>query len=305
MPAHLQCCAVNRLPNFYTLRLLCPLLIVLIAALLFRSQSHAGHINTCSQQTCNALEMKDALLNETLALLQNDPRIDHKINQHLIQPLIHSPTAQLEGPDPESRAIAVNFQSAFESTLLEALRNNRVQKAIIIMHTHMPTTPLCSPRENVLTESINASMENKPVLNKTIKDRTKTLREFAQLPNVDLYIAYAKDGLIQRTPPERANYLEAINDPKNTALHDVRLSCSEIPDDVVGASYVLTTNQGDSLYFGLSGKQAVDGGEGATSWAFWFGSLGTPAIQSRYQKIMSYLQGCGLELNDVGLTLKK
>lgn len=47
-----------------------------------------------------------------------------------------------------------------------------------------------------------------------------------------------------------------------------------MPDEIVGASYILSTQRGNTLYFGNNGTQTIDG-TGDNRWNYWLGSLKT------------------------------
>ena len=70
-----------------------------------------------------------------------------------------------------------------------------------------------------------------------------------------------------------------------------------MPDNISGASYILTTHRGNTLYFGINGSQAINA-SGRTLWRFWLGSPGEESVHKRHQQIMSYLQGCGMKPGD-------
>ena len=218
-----------------------------------------------------------------------------------ITPLRRSPEVQIAGNDEVTRPVAVSFQKAFEQSLTNMIDESQLKHAAAIIHTRKPTTPLCNPAGKALRQTMSAAMENDPGRIKTIEDRTVTLRRMAQNgPPMDLYVAYIKGGLDKRSTQEQAIYRKEINNPDNPSLHDEEMACTEMPDEIVGASYVLTTKLGNTLYFANNGTQAVDA-EGSTLWRYWFGSLKDAPVDQRYKEVFKYLKECGLDIPDIPL----
>ena len=247
-------------------------------------------------QDVNKLKM--AMLNDIASIISSDSELNANvktsIDRQAISPLRKTSEIQISGADTVSRPVAVSFQKAFEQNLVHMINESKITQVTAIIHTRQPTTPLCNPPGKVLAKTLPPSMKSDTARRKTIEDRTITLRRMAKQPEIDLYVAYTHNGLNKRSLEEQAIYRSEVSNPENTSLHDSELACNEMPDDIVGASYVMTTPQGHTLYFGNNGVQAVDG-TGNTAWRYWLGGLDDTSVNKRYREVMEYLHKCGLD----------
>ena len=249
--------------------------------------------------TLDVNELKMTMLTDISSTIFSDGELNGDVKTDIarlaITPLRKSPEIQIAGTDQVTRPVAVSFQKAFEQSLVNMVDESQITQAAAIIHTRKPTTPLCNPPGKSLAASLHPTMQGDVVRRKTIEDRTITLRRMAKTQPMDLYVAYVQDGLNKRSPEEQAVYKGEVNNPDNVSLHDAEMACTEMPDEIVGASYVLTTKRGNSLYFGNNGKQAVDG-TGNTLWRYWFGGLKSAPVDKRYQEVLDYLRECGLDI---------
>ncbi|WP_153301800.1 hypothetical protein [Endozoicomonas arenosclerae] len=250
-------------------------------------------------------ELKMTMLADISSTVVSDGELASNIKTDIarlaITPLRRSSEVQIAGNDEITRPVAVSFQKAFEQSLMNMMDEAQLSQAAAIIHTRKPTTPMCNPAGKALRQTMSASMQGDPQRTKTIEDRTVTLRRMAQNgPPMDLYVAYVKGGLDKRSPEEQLIYKKEVSDPANTSLHDEEMACTEMPDEIVGASYVLTTKLGHTLYFANNGVQAADA-QGSTLWRYWFGSLKDAPVDKRYQEVFKYLKECGLDIPDIPL----
>ena len=244
-------------------------------------------------------ELKMTMLADIASTLFSDTALDTEVRSDIaklaITPLRKKSEIQLTGDDRITRPIAVSLQKAFEQSVLNMVNEDMVSEVAAIIHTRKPTTPLCNPTGKALSETMHPDMKCDHQRCKTIQDRTITLRQMASYgPPVDLYVAYLKDGLEKRSPKEQSIYREEINNKNNRSLHDTPMTCASMPDQMVGASYIMKTRRGNTLYFGNNGTQAIDG-QGETVWSYWFGSLRDAPVRDRYNEVIKYLQGCGMD----------
>ncbi|MCW7551225.1 hypothetical protein NX722_00840 [Endozoicomonas gorgoniicola] len=244
-------------------------------------------------------ELKMAMLNDIASIISSDSELNANvktsIDRQAISPLRKTSEIQISGADTVSRPVAVSFQKAFEQSLVNMINESKITQVTAIIHTRQPTTPLCNSPGKVLAKTLPPSMMSDTARRKTIEDRTITLRRMAKQPEIDLYVAYIHNGLNKRSLEEQAIYRSEVSNPENTSLHDSEMACDEMPGDIVGASYVITTRQGHRLYFGNNGVQAIDG-TGNTLWRYWFGGLDNATVNTRYKEVMDYLRKCGLNL---------
>lgn len=245
-------------------------------------------------------ELKMNMLTDIASTVFSDSELDNNVKADIakmaIAPLRKSSEIQIAGDDSITRPIAVSFQKAFEQSVLTMVDEEQITEVTAIIHTKKPTTPLCNPRGEALPQTMHPDMHCDPKRCKTIQDRTVTLREMASRGKpLDLYVAYLEGGLEKRSPAEQKIYQQEISNPKNVSLHDSPLTCSEMPGEIVGASYILKTSRGNTLYFGNNGIQAIDG-KGNTDWHYWFGNLKDAPVNKRYKQVVEYLQGCGMTI---------
>ncbi|USE35622.1 hypothetical protein [Endozoicomonas sp. SCSIO W0465] len=215
-------------------------------------------------------------------------------------------TLKLSGDDKKVRPIGVGIQTIFEQSLYELLENKTISKAVAIIHTKTPATPLVTPEKTAPHEAMSAQMQGDSTREKTISDRTITVRNLAKSDpeRMTLYIAYPEEGLHVRTPEQLETYRAELAKPENKSLKDLPLSLTIMPNNLVGASYILTgadaskESESQPLYFGLNAVQAVHAGETKMDWTFWLGALDNAEVEPHYQEVKSYLEkGSPTDLN--------
>ncbi|AMO57628.1 hypothetical protein GZ77_14185 [Endozoicomonas montiporae] len=279
--------------------LLISLLLVFTAIITGCGSTQAEQEESHEFLTLDVNELKMTMLADISTIIFSDDELSNDVKTDItrlaITPLRKSSEIKIAGTDQETRPIAVSFQKAFEQSLVNMVDESHITQATAIIHTRKPTTPLCNPAGKSLTATLPLTMQDDAMRRKTIEDRTITLRRMARSAPIDLYVAYVHDGLNQRSPAEQAIYRGEVSNPENISLHDLEMACTEMPDDIVGASYVLTTKRGNSLYFGNNGKQAADG-NGNTLWRYWFGGLQSAPVDKRYHQVLDYLRECGLDI---------
>ncbi|WP_257294573.1 hypothetical protein [Endozoicomonas sp. YOMI1] len=204
-------------------------------------------------------------------------------------------TFELSGGDTKLRPIGVGMQTIVELSLNELIGNRTISNAVAVIHTKTPATPLVTPEKTAPPEAMSKQMQGDSAREKTISDRTVTVRNLAKSDpeRMTLYIAYPEGGLKARTPEQQKTYQEELDKPENKCLKDLPLSHNEMSDHLVGASYIMTgadaNKDSQPLYFGLRAVQARDAGETKT-WTFWLGEINNSEIQPHYQEVKSYLE---------------
>ena len=203
-------------------------------------------------------------------------------------------TFDLSGDDKTVRPVGVGIQTIFEQALYELLESRTISKAVAIIHTKTPATPLVNPENTASRGTMSEQMHGDSAREKTITDRTVTVRNLARSEpeKMTLYIAYPESGMDKREPGQRETYQAELAKPENKSLKDLPLSQKEMADNLVGASYIMTGADDDSqpLYFGLRAVQALHAGEKTMDWTFWLGELNDAKIQPHYQEVKTYLE---------------
>ncbi len=281
-----------------------PVILITLIALLYSitgCQPTVSPVQDPSLENLDVSELKMTMLADIATTIFSDGELDNDVKTDIakkaISPLRKSSEVLIAGSDEKTRPVAVSFQKAFEQSLLNMVNEEQVNQVAAIIHTRKPTTPLCNPPGVALSQTLSPDMQCDSKRCKTIEDRTITLRNIARHgPPMDLYIAYLPDGLEKRSQQEQDIYKRVVSDEENQSLHDEMLSCTDMPDEIVGASYLLKTRRGNTLYFANNGTQAIDG-KGDTHWRYWFGNLKDSAVRLRYKKVFQYLKDCGMDIN--------
>lgn len=196
----------------------------------------------------------------------------------------------LESGDDDLRNKYVYAQGCFEHALacLQALGD--IQQLVAVIHTPTLATPLCVRPEGPVEAVLDASIRKDRNKLLTVRARTKTLREYLSRGG-NFYMAYPKGGEEQRNANQRAVYQEELATYSN--LIDTQLTCPSMDPEIVGATYLFRTAQGEVFAFSIKSRQAIDIQQKA-EWGIWFGNLKDPVIAERVNGIMDYLiaNGC-------------
>ena len=204
--------------------------------------------------------------------------------------------------DLKTRPIGVGMQIVAEKALHETLLENRNTMVVAIVHIRMPSTPLCTESDQPVSHSlVSPEIVHDEACKSTVIKRTETLRDLAKAGhNTKLFIAYQEGGLNQRTPAQQAIYQKEMLNPENKSLHDVELRIKEIPEELVGATYLINDGSDDNWQaFLVKAVQAIDAGSSKIEWTYWFGSLTDDATAPRYQAVKSLLQENTSQLLDL------
>ncbi|WP_263080411.1 hypothetical protein [Endozoicomonas sp. Mp262] len=283
-----------------------PVYALIILTALYGCGAHSPQQITSDQQfrQANSQTVKMVILTDATSTLMGDkgisPEVKSALSRQVITPLRKSGTIEISGNDKNTRPLAVNFQKAFEQSLLDLLDEQQISSITAIIHTPQPATPLCNPPGRHLGESLHPEIKQDPQRIKTVEDRTITVRRMARYgEGVSMYIAYPKEGMNKRSPAQQDIYRSELKNTANTSLRDAPLSCTTMPEHIIGASYIITTPNNQKLFFSLVGKQAV-AGTGATDWQFWFDDLSQADIRTRYDEVFQYLKQCGQNIEPEG-----
>lgn len=203
--------------------------------------------------------------------------------------LIKDGVLEVSGTDKDIRPCFVAIQGIVEHVLTSELQQNiKALKGII--HTPMPATPLCSKGE-ISKELIASSIESDPCRLFTVKVRTTIVREYL-FRGGDLYIVYPQSGYDKRTEKQQEIYKQELANYPNH-LFDIPLNSENIPDELIGATYLFQDQLGNPFVFAIKMTQAKNP-EDIGNFGLWFGPIHHPAIQKRLQAVSSYM-----EQNDV------
>ena len=202
----------------------------------------------------------------------------------------------LKGPDSQTRPTAVNFQRAFEQSIIKMLNQGKIRQATAIIHTDRPTTPLCNPSGDIQLETLPEEIRNDPQRLKTVRDRTQTVRLLARNQHVRLFVTYTRDGMDKRSEKEKSTFKNELSNRLNKGLKDIELSCPSVPDKMSGATYILELANGEKLLFSLNGSQIQDSSD-TMNWEYWLDTLSNPEIKQRLDSVLKFLANCGAQIS--------
>lgn len=182
------------------------------------------------------------------------------------------------------------LQGAIEQVLATAKEEGLIRKVVGVIHTPTPTTPLCTPLEEVDDTLTSPSIRGNKEKLSTIQTRAQALRDYLGKGGI-LYVAYPKAGLLKRTDLQRELYLEQVRKYPEK-LFDSPMPIKEMDPELIGAFYLFEDQEGVLYAFSIKAKQSFDPSE-YSEWGIWLGELSTPVVQERIRKVHHYLHSIG------------
>lgn len=194
--------------------------------------------------------------------------------------LVANGELDIENTD-QARPYIIALQGLVEQVLGFELNKN-IQSVTGVIHTPMPSTPLCV-EGNISTELV-ASIPEDDFQRFTIKDRATTVRDFL-FQGGHLFVAYPEQGLLDRSEEQQEIYKKALaNFP---TLFDRPLDCKKIDD--VGAFYLFRNLEGKLFAFAISINQ--EGSEKLGRYQLWFDEVVPDApVFERVSKVLDSLK---------------
>jgi len=206
----------------------------------------------------------------------------------LLDELALSSVVIREGTDADQRPVFVNAQSDFERAIVYWLQSQQVVKAVCMIHTPAPATPLCTNGE-ISTGLVDPAILNDPERLLTVKKRPDIIRDYLQ-EGGRLLTIYPKEGRVLRSPEQLA-ILDGLVKNYPDRLQTIELDCSSIPHDLIGATYIITFSNSKTYVLSLRSYQANSPTN--DRWAIWFGSITEPAVANRLDAVLSFINDHG------------
>ncbi len=192
---------------------------------------------------------------------------------------------EASGSDAENRPIFVGAQAEIERQLAQMLSSGDLTHVACMIHTPTPTTPLCQlPSLDIDKQLVAPEISADTSRIQTVLDRTITLRALIQ-SNASIFVIYPAEGLQARSPEQRTIYLNEHSTHDN--LYDKPLD-ETIPAELIGATYLFETPNGQKAMFSISALQANSPSD-EKIWTIWLGSLEDPECYERYMLIINWL----------------
>lgn len=204
---------------------------------------------------------------------------------HIFLDVFREKSMQMDrGRDAEMRPIYVSAQGEFERTMVYLLEEGKVDHLFGIIHTPTPATPLCT-QGDISPDLVAESMKDQRRLF-TVMKRPEIIRELLAKGGV-LIAAYPEGGREKRTAEQLAVFDELIATyPQN--LIDLPLQCTAMEKEMVGASYLFRTIDGNWMAFSIMASQA-NAPEDDRTWGMWFGPIQDPQVFHRIETVFNYL----------------
>jgi hypothetical protein len=167
------------------------------------------------------------------------------------------------GTDQDLRPQFVTVQFLVESTIASMLEQNLIKKAIAVIYTPQPPTPLRLNDLNIST-LVSQEVNDDPERLNTVRIRHESLHRYLSLGGVLHAIRLADDASVPGIEVYKDNldkYPNALIDHKTASIDPAR----------IGASYLIECNNGQKVLFTITSKQINDTKDGV--WALELGSV--------------------------------
>jgi len=235
--------------------------------------------------TLLAGNFRQDFLDEVLKFSAMNPPEIAETQQAFIRGFYDQPYHQLSGKDEEVRPLYVTAQGDFERTLALFLKEQKVKSVIGFIHTPTPTTPLCTKGE-ISENLVDASMVEDQRRLYTVMKRPEIIREFLKNGG-KLMVVYPEKGKEKRTAEQLAIFEEAK--AAYSGIFDKPLPIEKIDSEMIGATYYIQTNDGESFAFVIMARQA-NAPEDDQTWAIWFGSEEDAEVKDRMLAFEAYFR---------------
>lgn len=193
-----------------------------------------------------------------------------------------------EGTDEALRPTFVNVQAGFERALVHWLKNKQIEECTCIIHTPAPATPLCTNGE-ISVGLVDSAISRDPQRLLTVQKRPNIIRAYLH-EGGRLIAVYPQKGRTLRSAEQLAVFDDLLQ--QNPRLEAFALDCDQIPQDLIGATYLIRIS--DSKKYVLSIRSYQANSPADDKWAIWFGSLQDPVIMERVERVLSFLKRHGL-----------
>lgn len=209
----------------------------------------------------------------------------------LLDELTMTSSIAREGTDADERPVFVNAQADFERAIVYWLKCNQIVNCTCIIHTPAPATPLCTNGE-ISSGLIDSTIQNDPERLLTVKKRPDIIRDYLR-EGGNLFTIYPQKGRGLRSA-EQLEILDDLVQSHSNHLHAIELDCDTIPQDLIGATYIITLADSSTYVLSLRSYQANSPTD--DKWAIWFGPTNDPAVAERLQSVTSFLRDHGFSL---------
>jgi len=193
-----------------------------------------------------------------------------------------------QADDSVLRPKYVSVQAAFEQILAQELKLGRLKQVVAVIHTPLPATPLCMEGE-IAPGLVDTSLAKDEKRLYTVSKRSETLRALLQSGGT-LMAAYPVLSRALRSPSQLAVF-EGLLKKYVKNFFDAPMGCLEVAPEMIGATYIFETMQGEWLMFSIRFTQDISP-QDPTSVGMWFGSVNKGPAAERLAQVSAYLRAC-------------
>jgi hypothetical protein len=211
-----------------------------------------------------------------------------KADSSTVQRLFSEGMIVEEDEDQILRPKYVSLQAAFEQLLSRELDLGRLKQVVAVIHTPLPATPLCTEGE-VTQDLVDPAILKDEKRLQTVSKRPAILRSFLESGGT-LVATYPALSRTKRTPAQLAVFESLLTKYKKN-LFDMPMRCLDVVPQMVGATYLFETAQGEWLTFSIKFQQAI-APNSPTSAGLWFGSVNKGPAAERLAQVSTYLLAC-------------
>ncbi|MBS3903931.1 MAG: hypothetical protein KGZ39_01225 [Simkania sp.] len=209
-------------------------------------------------------------------------------DEQIVHALFTSGIVNEKGEDQQLRPRYVGTQAIFEQIMTQGLSSGSLKNVIAVIHTPLPATPLCTEGE-ATSDLVDLSILLDEKRLQTVRERSAVLRAFLQSGGV-LMATYPGEARGQRSGAQLAIFDQLLMQYPQE-LFDVPLNCHELPPEMVGATYLLETAQGEWFIYSVRFTQATSP-QDPTHAGMWFGSVQRGPAAVRLNRVSAYLRSC-------------
>jgi hypothetical protein len=195
-----------------------------------------------------------------------------------------------ESEDEHTRTKFVNMQFLFESTLASMLKYKQASKAIAVVYTPIPSTPLRTDGTN-LDEVLSKEALRDPDIINTIVSRYESLHEYLKNNGV-LYNIY-KNINNESEVPGMDMYNKNLKQYPNNLIDK---PTDDFEKEYSGASYLVECDNGQQIFFSISASALNDNSE-KKHWEIYYGSLENSKIHSHFKALKNLYNKSGADFD--------
>lgn len=195
---------------------------------------------------------------------------------------------QEQGEDANLRPRYVGAQGMVEQIMAQELAAGRLKSVIAVIHTPLPATPLCTEGE-ITPDLVDPAILRDERRLLTVRERPAIIRAFLQSGGV-LMAAYPAEARTKRSVSQLAVFDALLAKHPNTLL-DIPLNCEDVSAEMIGATYLMQSAQGEWWVYSVRFTQAISPSE-PTIAAMWFGQAKTGPAADRLLQVSDYLLSC-------------